>query len=176
MNVEPPVALLQRMNIAPRRVLITALLVGALVTSGCRPDGTGAKDPADAPPAVSSSSTDTVKTSVLDENPVRFQLVDVAEERGLDRILQSGSAEKLLILENVGTGCAFLDADGDGQLDIFLANAGTIAGSETVPGPGSAFYRRTATRVFEDRTQASGLSFRGWGTGVPQEIDERQFV
>ncbi len=162
MNVDHLVALLRR----TRRRFVVDLLVCAIATSGCRPGGTGANDPADTPPAVSPSSEDAANTRVPDESPVSFQLVDVAKERGLDRILQGGGAEKLLILENVGTGSAFLDADGDGRLDIFLANAGTIAGSETVPGPGSAFYRQTTTRVFEDRTQASGLSFRGWGTGV----------
>lgn len=148
-------------------IVLMALLVGFLgVTCGCRP---GANDPRAREPTKSSPSSpskDRETSGSVDPRSSSFELVDVGGERGLDRVLRSGGAEKLLILENVGTGCALLDADGDGRLDIFLANAGTIAGGKTLPGPGSAFYRQTAAGTFEDRTQVSGLSFRGWGTGV----------
>ena len=51
---------------------------------------------------------------------------DVALERGLLRHLTSGGTRKLSIVENIGTGCALLDANDDGHLDVFLPNAGTI--------------------------------------------------
>ena len=95
-----------------------------------------------------------------------LQFEDIAPRLGLNRVLRSGSCDKLWILENVGTGCALFDADLDGLLDIFLANAGTVEGRKIVPGPGPAFYRQLPGGKFEDRTREAGLEASSWETGV----------
>ena len=92
--------------------------------------------------------------------------VDVAAELGLERVLAAGSAEKLFILENVGSGAAFLDFDGDGLVDIFLSNGGWIRDQKLLPGPGIALYRQLSGGRFEDVTEKAGLHYTGWGTGV----------
>ena len=96
----------------------------------------------------------------------RLQFEDIAPQAGLDRVARSGSATKLWILENIGTGCALFDADGDGRLDVFLANAGVVSGSELLPGPGPALYLQVADKRFADRTEAAGLKSDAWQTGV----------
>lgn len=96
----------------------------------------------------------------------RLAFVDVAPGFGITRPLRSGSAEKYWILENLGTGCAFLDADGNGRLDVYLANAGEVAGGKIVPGPGPALYLQKEPGKFTETTQASGLSSSAWQTGV----------
>ena len=141
-------------------VLAVVALLAAL--GGCSPGGRGG----DGATGADSASGDQASSSAASKGTGALRFVDVAAPRGINRPLQSGSAEKLLILENVGTGCAFLDADGDGRLDVFLANAGAVAKGRAQEGPGSALYRQTASGSFEDRTEAAGLSFRGWGTGV----------
>src|SRR5689334_6474385 len=50
------------------------------------------------------------------------RFVDVAASAGLTTILFCGGPNKDHILESVGSGCAFVDYDGDGWLDIFLVN------------------------------------------------------
>ena len=57
----------------------------------------------------------------VDGAPVVFQ--DVTASSGLGKFLhQSGSPEKTMILESVGSGVALLDYDNDGWLDIYLLN------------------------------------------------------
>ncbi len=99
-----------------------------------------------------------------------LQFIDTAPALGLTRVLRSGSPEKLWILENVGTGCALLDTNGDGLLDVFLANAGTLEMREgritLAPGPGPALYVQGPRGRFADRTRDAGLSSAAWQTGV----------
>src|SRR5262245_29614162 len=55
--------------------------------------------------------------------PIIPRFVDVAESAGLRTVLFCGGPDKDHILESVGTGCAFIDCDGDGLLDVYLVNA-----------------------------------------------------
>jgi len=96
----------------------------------------------------------------------RLAFENVAPRWGLDRILRSGSRDKLWILENIGTGCAFFDADGNGTLDIFVANAGQVEQGRIVPGPGPALYLQKERRRLTDATQSAGLGSSAWQTGT----------
>lgn len=96
-----------------------------------------------------------------------LRFLDVASSSGVDHLLVSGGTEKLSIVENIGTGVALLDANGDGRLDLFLANAGRIKGGVVVPGPGLALYLQgPAGGEFEEASGRLGLDFDGWATGV----------
>jgi hypothetical protein len=91
---------------------------------------------------------------------------DAAAELGLTRVLRSGSGERLWILENVGAGCGLVDVNGDGRLDVFLANAGTVDGKRLRPGPGPALHVQRPDGRFDDRTREAGLESQAWQTGV----------
>lgn len=96
---------------------------------------------------------------------IRFK--DEASTSGVDHLLVSGGREKLSIVENIGTGVALLDANGDGRLDLFLANGGRIKDGRVVPGPGIALYLQdSAGGKFEEASGRLGFDFDGWGTGV----------
>ena len=68
------------------------------------------------------------------------------------------------ILETVGCGCAFLDYDNDGWMDIFVLNGNRLRG---VPqGTTSRLYRNNRDGTFADVTEKAGLGAAGWASGV----------
>jgi len=82
-------------------------------------------------------------------------LLDVTEQVGLDFIYASGATGILHLPEVMGGGVAFIDYDGDGDLDIYLTNANA---------PNSLF--RNDDGRFTDATADSGLGDTGHGMGV----------
>jgi enediyne biosynthesis protein E4 len=96
----------------------------------------------------------------------RFE--DTSETAGLNSFFnRQGTLKKDYILESIGGGCAFLDYDSDGWLDILLVRGTDIdkylAGGEPV----AALYRNNGDGTFADVSEAAGLAgSRGWGMGV----------
>src|SRR5437016_2370677 len=82
---------------------------------------------------------------------------DVAAAAGIRFREGHGGRSPLNIRETIGTGCGFLDVDGDGWLDLFLVGEG-----------GCALYRNRgpgAVPAFEDVTAGSGVPGPGTWTG-----------
>src|SRR5262249_48445057 len=78
---------------------------------------------------------------------------------------QSGRSGRLYLPETMGSGCAFLDYDGDGHLDIFLVNSSRLPGF-TGKGPFyPALYRNRGNGTFEDVTKPAGLAIDCYGMG-----------
>src|SRR5690348_12552309 len=65
----------------------------------------------------------------------------------------------------MGPGCAFLDYDGDGWLDILLVNR-TNWPDHRVPPTTMALYRNNRNGTFTDVTERAGLSVEMYGMGV----------
>ena len=75
------------------------------------------------------------------------------------------SAQKYLP-EATGPGCAFLDYDNDGWLDIYLVNSGQCD-FYTPPQPlRNALYRNNRDGTFTDVTEKAGVGAGGFGMGV----------
>ncbi len=100
------------------------------------------------------------------ESVVRF--VNVADEAGLATVLYCGGIDKNHILESVGSGCAWIDFDEDGRLDLFLVNAWALDDSpRRVREKGrNALYRNAGQGRFEDVTAQAGVGGDDWGCGV----------
>ena len=71
------------------------------------------------------------------------------------------------LLETTGCGCAFIDYDNDGWLDIFLVN-GTRFETEWPAGeaPVSRLYKNNRDGTFTDVTIKAGIARTDWGQGV----------
>ena len=65
-------------------------------------------------------------------------------------------------------GCAFIDYDGDGRLDVFLVNAWALdeQPSRVRLKGRNALYRNRGDGTFEDVTEQAGVADESWGCGV----------
>jgi enediyne biosynthesis protein E4 len=93
------------------------------------------------------------------------QFVDVSEAAGIHFTHTSGASGRLYFPETVGSGCAFLDYDGDGHLDLFLVNSGPLPGFQGTGPYVPALYRGDGHGHFTDVTQAAGLAVSCYGIG-----------
>jgi len=97
--------------------------------------------------------------------PFNAHFVDVAAQAGLRAPLIYGDPNrKTYILEAVGCGCAFIDYDNDGWLDIFLLSGSRLEGPP--PGATNRLYRNNRDGTFTDVTEKVGLSRSGWASAV----------
>jgi hypothetical protein len=90
---------------------------------------------------------------------------DVTGPAGIRFKHTSGAFGKKYLPETIGAGCAFLDFDGDGWVDILLVNGADWPGHATGKSyPG--LYRNNHDGTFTDVTSAAGLAVQMYGIGV----------
>ncbi len=149
---------------------LSAFLLAPAAGCGHRPEASP-DSPSPIPPRV-------VRSASTSENssgpagpiapPVAAHFVNVANEAGLKTILYCGGPSKDHILESVGSGCAWIDYDRDGLLDIFLVNAWALEENPRKIGQKgrNALYRNLGNGRFADVTDTSGVAGDEWGCGV----------
>ena len=97
--------------------------------------------------------------------PPGFRLADVTEASGLRFRHNNGAYGGKLLPETLGSGCAFLDYDGDGWQDILLVNGtdwpGHRRGRSTLH-----LFRNNRNGTFTDVTRTAGLDEEMYGMGV----------
>jgi hypothetical protein len=92
---------------------------------------------------------------------------DVSGPAGLRFRHTNGAFGQKLLPETLGSGCAFLDADGDGWLDILSINSTQWPGRGSGSGPSlPALYRNNRNGTFTDITRQAGLAIVSYGMGV----------
>ena len=90
---------------------------------------------------------------------------DVAREAGLTApVIYGNPGFKDYILEAVGCGCAFIDYDNDGWMDIFLLSGTKLDGPPT--GATNRLYKNNRDGTFTDVTEKARLRDTGWASGV----------
>ncbi len=98
------------------------------------------------------------------ETPASVTFTDVTAQAGIKFVHNSGRAGQKFLPETVGSGVAWIDADGDGWPDILLINSKdwTPRGRKSLP----ALYRNNHDGTFTDITAGSGLDVEMYGMGV----------
>ena len=97
------------------------------------------------------------------------QFVEVAAESGLAFRHFNGAEGKYRLVETMGSGAALFDYDGDGNLDIFVANGCRLPVNEHSIGAGGKLFRNRGDGTFLDVTSEAGISGGGlfaMGTAV----------
>jgi hypothetical protein len=137
----------------PTRRKLIQILLGGLAARACGQEGMASRHVApQARPAASG-------------RPFNARFVDVAASAGLtEPIVYGGIDHKEYILEANGCGCAFLDYDNDGWMDIFV-----LCGSRIDGAPSNAtnrLYKNNRDGTFTDVTDKAGLRQAGWANSV----------
>ena len=94
---------------------------------------------------------------------------DVTEDAGITWRHFNGESPDRFLIEAMGGGVAFLDFDGDGLLDIFLANGGETPRGKSQTAVRHALYRNLGNGKFEDVAEKTGvdrLPFYGMGAAA----------
>ncbi len=86
---------------------------------------------------------------------------DVTDTLGLTFTHDAGPITPAYFMPQImGSGCAFLDFDGDGRLDIYLIHNGGPGGKK------NQLFQQQADGKFRDVSAGSGLDVAGHGMGV----------
>src|SRR5262249_45857527 len=105
--------------------------------------------------------------SIASTHNGRLGFRDVTKTAGLNFQYDNDASPAHRYVETTGGGCAFLDFDNDGFLDIFAVQGGPAPGNLVRPRPVHALYRNRGDGTFEDVTRSAGLAVDvGYGQGV----------
>jgi enediyne biosynthesis protein E4 len=88
------------------------------------------------------------------------------EKSGIRWTHAAGKSKERFLPETTGPGCAFLDYDNDGWMDIYLVNSGKCDFYDPNPPLRNALYRNNRDGTFTDVTDKAGVAAGGYGQGV----------
>ena len=89
-----------------------------------------------------------------------------ASSSGITWVHTAGKSPEKYLPETTGAGCAFLDYDNDGWMDIYLVNSGKCDFYDPSPPLRNALYRNNRDGTFTDVTEKAGVMGGGYGQGV----------
>src|SRR5215831_18694730 len=99
--------------------------------------------------------------------PAQYPFEEILAGRsGIRWVHSNGKSPEKYLPETTGAGCAFIDYDNDGWMDIYLVNSGKCD-FFTPPQPlRNALYHNNRDGTFTDITTNAGVEGGGFGQGV----------
>ncbi|HTS10994.1 MAG TPA: CRTAC1 family protein [Candidatus Limnocylindrales bacterium] len=89
-----------------------------------------------------------------------------ASSSGISWVHVNGRSPEMYLPETVGAGCAFLDYDNDGWMDIYLVNSGNCDFYHPNPPLRNALYHNNRDGTFTDVTEKAGVQGNAYGMGA----------
>lgn len=105
------------------------------------------------------------KPSAEKVKKLSLKFTEVTNAAGIRFIHNNGAFGKKYLPESMGSGCAFLDYDGDGWQDILLVNSSDFPEHKQKTSY-MALYRNNHDGTFEDVTKEAGLAVELYGIGA----------
>lgn len=135
------------------RILLSQILIliCTLIASGCRNERT---------PPVTSTDETASKPEI-----VQRLFTDVTDSAGLRFRHRDGESDTYEFPRSMGSGCGFLDANGDGRLDVLLIDGGEKVSPDNSGLLGFLYLQENDGR-FKDFTEEAGLKGTGYGMGL----------
>jgi enediyne biosynthesis protein E4 len=97
--------------------------------------------------------------------PVWFEEIPPSVS-GICWVHSNGRSPMAHLPETVGPGCAFVDYDNDGWMDVYLVNSGPCDFYQPKQPLGNALYRNNRDGTFTDVTAKAGVAGNAYGMGV----------
>jgi hypothetical protein len=94
------------------------------------------------------------------------QFVDIAHQAGVVFHHTNGASAEKHLAETMGSGAVFFDYDGDGAIDIFLVDSGSIADPSVDRRARHRLFHNRGNGTFEDVTERSGIQHHAYGMGA----------
>ena len=98
--------------------------------------------------------------------PSAITFEDVTQKAGITWVHNNGRSDERHLPETVGAGCAFIDYDNDGWMDIVFINSGSSDFFKPTTPLRNALYRNNHDGTFTDVTTKAGLTGDSFGMGV----------
>lgn len=123
------------------------------------------------PPAPVTTSTEVslpTKRKSLEAELPNMPFADITAAAGIDFVHENGAYGDKLLPETMGSGCAFLDYDGDGDQDLLFVNSQRWSwdGRSLEKPATAALYQNDGGGRFANVTAGSGLDVPIYGQGV----------
>lgn len=100
-------------------------------------------------------------------NATQFPFEQVPPEKsGIHWVHSAAKSPEKYLPESSGPGCAFLDYDNDGWMDIYLVNSGKCDFFTPHTPLRNALYKNNRDGTFTDVTEKAGVAGGGFGQGV----------
>jgi len=97
--------------------------------------------------------------------PFLARFTDITRTAGLRYPTIYGPTDhKDYIIETVGCGCAFIDYDNDGWVDVLVLSGSRVSGAPE--GTSNRLYKNNRDGTFTDVTEKAGLLRAGWASAV----------
>src|SRR5450759_5570673 len=94
------------------------------------------------------------------------------ETCGIRWVHENAASPDHYLPETMGPGCAFLDYDNDGWMDIYLVNSGPSDFYQPKKPIRNALYKNNRDGTFTDVTEAAGVPGGTFGESRPLELPE----